>query len=352
MDIVPYVLLLLMLGVDLCINTRRSNNFMFFVLFVFSAIRYDVGFDYPGYIETIVSGSDWAINRFELGQKWLVLLSRQLFPQFFFIANSFIAIYFTRKAILRMSCDVSLAALTFLSFPLLYLHSFSIVRFWSALAIIVYASTLLQDKRYCFFSFLILVALCFHKGAIVGLLFIPLYLVRIPVWLNIAILCTSFVSGEFVLSQILSNNLPDNMFIERLVNYAESGQGSDGMRKIPYIFLFFDLILLIRLRRYALTDSTNYRNFTIYNIGVALMFLFGFQTTLSVRLSSPFICYLYALIPFVVKFKSTNVQFKDRIIYMLVYWVFCSSLFLYNVNIINSSLGRSQYLPYKIFFMQ
>ena len=92
MDIVPYVLLLLMLGVNLCINTRRSNNFMFFVLFVFSAIRYDVGFDYPGYIETIVSGSDWAINRFELGQKWLVLLSRQLFPQFFFIANSFIAI--------------------------------------------------------------------------------------------------------------------------------------------------------------------------------------------------------------------------------------------------------------------
>ena len=69
MDIVPYVLLLLMLGVNLCINTRRSNNFMFFVLFVFSAIRYDVGFDYPGYIETIVSGSDWAINRFELGQK-------------------------------------------------------------------------------------------------------------------------------------------------------------------------------------------------------------------------------------------------------------------------------------------
>lgn len=118
MDIVPYVLLLLMLGVNLCINTRRSNNFMFFVLFVFSAIRYDVGFDYPGYIETIVSGSDWAINRFELGQKWLVLLSRQLFPQFFFIANSFIAIYFTRKAILRMSCDVSLAALTFFEFPI------------------------------------------------------------------------------------------------------------------------------------------------------------------------------------------------------------------------------------------
>ena len=75
MDIVPYVLLLLMLGVNLCINTRRSNNFMFFVLFVFSAIRYDVGFDYPGYIETIVSGSDWAINRFELGQKWLVFIT-------------------------------------------------------------------------------------------------------------------------------------------------------------------------------------------------------------------------------------------------------------------------------------
>ena len=76
MDIVPYVLLLLMLGVNLCINTRRSNNFMFFVLFVFSAIRYDVGFDYPGYIETIVS--DFDINRFDQGQKSIVHQSRQI----------------------------------------------------------------------------------------------------------------------------------------------------------------------------------------------------------------------------------------------------------------------------------
>lgn len=83
MDIVPYVLLLLMLGVNLCINTRRSNNFMFFVLFVFSAIRYDVGFDYPGYIETIVSGSDWAINRFELGQNGWSFYPDNYFPNFF-----------------------------------------------------------------------------------------------------------------------------------------------------------------------------------------------------------------------------------------------------------------------------
>lgn len=349
METLPYILILIILGVNLKVNTKISNDFVFFVIFLFSALRYEVGFDYMSYSNTIINGADYEINRFEPMQKVIALVSRNTFPQLFFIVNSFISVYFTKWTIQKISKDVSLSLLTFFSLPLLFTQSLSIVRFWSALAVILYASTLLPSKKYIAATFLFMMSLTLHAGAIVALLFIPLYLTRFPVWVNIAILLFGFIGGEVVLSVILSKVLPSNLFTEELLMYAQR-IGPDGMKKIPYLFLLVDILAYFKICKKE-TDAVLYKQFTIYNVGVSLMFLFSFQTTFSIRFASPFLCYILAIIPYLIEYKTNQKKLKGWNLLLIAYWLFCSAILIYNITIYNTTLGRSQYLPYKVFFM-
>ena len=347
---IPYILLLLLAGINLKTNTRLSNNLIYFYLFLLGAFRFEVGFDYMSYADIISNGTEFSVNRLEPAQKYLVLISRHFFPQLFFIVNSFISVYFTKWALQRLSNDVALSSITFITFPLLFLNSLNIIRFWSALAIVFYASTFLYEKKYIISLILFLISLTFHNGAIIGLLFFPLYALNIPLWLNLSILIFGFVGGEFMLSHVLERIVPSNVYSYKLLEYI-GREGPEGMNKIPYICLLFDVLTFIKAKQWN-KNQFPYKCFTIYNLGISLMFLFSFQTTLSIRISLPFICYLMILIPHLLEYKANGAKMKKNNLSILIYYSFCCALLIYNITIYNVSLGRSQYLPYKLFFLQ
>lgn len=346
-DSIPYIILFIFCALNIRKNTKSSNEMVFFVLFVFSALRCDVGYDYMGYSHTIKYGSEFEVNRLEIGERWLLLISRQYFPQLFFIVNSFISVFFTKKALEKLSPNVSISALVFLCFPNMYLNSMGVVRFWSAIAIVFYASTFLHEKKYIYYCIFQIIALLFHNAAIVGLFFVPLYLFRIPYWVNYAILAFGFIGGELVLGEILSGILPTNAYSDQLIRYAEIEVSESGMSKIPYFYLILDIILLIGFRRLRKSEIF-YKSLTIFNVGVAAIFLFSFQTTLSLRMSLPFLVYILILAAYVVKEPSKVMDYKSK---NLIFIILSFALMMYAIMIINATLGRSQYLPYKLFFL-
>lgn len=170
LETIPYLLILSILIANLSINTKKSNNFCFLILFVFSAIRFNVGYDYMSYYNILKYHSDY--DRFEFFEYILQQFSAKYYLPFFYIANSFITVYFVKWGVDKLSPNISVSAVAFLCMPLLYTHSFSIIRFWSAVAILFYASTFLKEKRWIVFSLLWLLSMGFHSSAIIGIIFI------------------------------------------------------------------------------------------------------------------------------------------------------------------------------------
>lgn len=344
----PYTLVFL-LGV-FCIknNIRSGSNIIFFSLFILSAIRYNIGYDYMTYMDIILFGKDYAVDRFEPLERWILILARESFPQIFFIINSFICVYFVKLSVDRLSPNIAVSALAFFCFPNMFLYSLGVVRYWSAIAVLLYASTFLKEKKILPYMALLILSILLHKSAVIGILFIPLFYIRIHWLINIGILIFGFFGGEFILKEILTGVFPENDYTFKLVEYANKDLGS-GMTKIPYLFLGFDLLVLFGCQKMLKSSKGFYQLVSIYNFGVVIMFLFSFQNTLSMRLSLPFLVYSIYIIAYIINNRiSSLLTYKSK---LLVFELFSFIIMFYTISIFNENLGKSQYLPYEIFFI-
>lgn len=361
LDTIPYLLLLGLLMINMKINSKASNNLCFLIIFIFSAIRYNVGFDFMMYFDILKN--DPYYDRFEFFEYLLQRLAAETYIPLFFIINSFITVYFVKWAIENMSANVSISLFAFFCIPLLYTHSFSIIRFWAGVSILFYGSTFLFKKKWIHFAIFYVISIFFHGSMIVGILFVPLILFDISRIVNIIFLIISFIGGEFVLSHILQGSLMDYKLLggDRFMRYANLGITGDAMTKLPYIYLAIDIIFLILWPRTAkrhnktsgktLKDrnsATCKKYITLYNLGVCILFLLSFDTTLNTRLCRPFLVYIILLIPLILqRFRRQNRQLAT-----FAFTLAASALFLYTITIYNDTLGKSEYLPYRIIFLE
>ena len=155
----PYLFVLLMFPI-ICVSIKDkglATKFFFVLLFLISALRYDVGWDYLNYLE-IIGNSGNGLMVFELLEHKVCEFSNNIdFPQFFFIFNSLTTCFFFYKGIALMSKNKMLSSYVFLCMPFYFLTSLSIVRFALALSIVFYAlARLLHNKKILQFVFLIL----------------------------------------------------------------------------------------------------------------------------------------------------------------------------------------------------
>lgn len=120
------------------------------IIFVFSAFRYNVGWDYEQYYWTIVYNLDTNIvSRGELLTIGLVELSRNLgIANIYFFLNSFLTIFLVALVIDNYSKDKWMSILVFIAFPLFFLNSLSVIRFFSALAIVFFFNKIYKRKEF------------------------------------------------------------------------------------------------------------------------------------------------------------------------------------------------------------
>ena len=346
---IPYIIVLIITLANCLINTRLSNNFVFIILFLFSACRYDVGYDYASYMDIMWRNDDFQLDRMELIERYLLYLSINLkFYQLFFIVNSAVVFFCVKRFVQKNSINVAISYLVFLCMPLMLTQSYSIVRHWSALAVILYASTFLFEKKYITYGALCLLSVGFHNVGYIGFLLLPMVIFNLNLKWNIIILIISFFAGE-LLKVWLNDTLSgvDLYISNKFINYLENEEGESGLSRIPYVFLFFDIIYLFALNYNHEVGSKIWSIATIYNIGCCLMFLFKAQVTLSLRFSTPFIAFIIVLFPhFLVKPLLNN---KWMAIKYLTAIILLCGLFIITISIYNGSIHRSQYLPYRTF---
>ena len=342
--LLPYILLLFLSMINISVNSKVSNTLMAILLFLFAALRYDVGYDYMNYADVVKSEQIFNMEFFEA--LIIELCHKQNSPQLFFVINSFITVFCVYWAAIKKSPNVAITLFAFLCLPLLYLHSMSIVRFWTALSMVFLASTYLLDKRYLLFIVINILAIGFHNAAIVGFLFLPLSFVKLNKNINLSILAASFVLSALIRSFVSQFTESDNLFAMAFLDYANADEGVSGFSRLPYVFLVFDLYFLLGTRRAQLRHPELSKFIDIYNIGCCVMFLLVFQPTLSSRLSRFFIVYVIFIAPYIISERGKLNITEKRVAFYFI----CSFLYIFMLTIFNKSLNRYEYLPYQLFF--
>lgn len=268
-----YIILFLLVSSLLYFQKKTSNNkygkYVFIILFLVSAFRFDVGYDFMMYWDFLTSTAiDFKTlhnGNFEFGNILLFKISRLLdIPQFFFISTSFIiitSIYITLK---NYSADFSISTLFFLALPIFFFNSLGIVRQFVAISIVFYGVRYLLSKEIIKFFLIVLLASLFHKSAFVSLILPIMFLQRIKFSLlfYIAALLISFF-GSNLIAFAASLVLPE--YYVKFYITQNLGIGGDKLLLLFQLIAF--IFLLIPLKKLK-TTSIFYLN--SFYLGVAI----------------------------------------------------------------------------------
>ncbi|ENW94380.1 EpsG family protein [Acinetobacter dispersus] len=318
------------------INIDYYYYFFIFALFCLSAFRYGVGWDYYQYYWTIVANIETNIvGRGEFATIALIDFSRDIgVPNFYFFINSFITIFLISYTIHKFSVNKWASIFIFICFPLFFLNSLSVVRFFSALAIVFYAFRYINSKEFIKFALLVYVASMFHASAIIAILMyffskVNLTLFRVIVLCVLAILTSKFVNV------IVVNYFP---------KYAVYTEDS-GVREGTLAIYFFALILFFTLffvRKINMNEVSKLY-FNCFVFGFLIYISFYGQGSMSHRLSLFGTIFSVLLLPHVLCFFK-----KNKELYLIIYicfYVFLTFMFFYLINV-----SAETYLPYRTIF--
>ena len=192
-------------------GTRRSFcnrlylQFIFWILFLCSALRFDIGNDYRQYTQTAHEAFVGGYVVTEVGFNWLVKIIYTVFGgeyyEIVFAVFAFVTLIFFLKAFYEQSVDFSFSYFLFMMFGL-YFQTYNTVRYYLALAIVLYAMRYVFQKDWIKFVFWILLASLFHKSV---LLTIPVYWIASFAWkrwmiiAGIAVSAGCFLAKDIVL---------------------------------------------------------------------------------------------------------------------------------------------------------
>lgn len=348
-NFLPYFILLVVVFV-LCFFKFNKFNLRATVvlIFIFSAIRYNVGYDYVDYYHAIEYEMINSLYRFEPIQKLIVYLSQATsFTPLFFIINSFITIFFLYKGlkILQLE-DMGMSLFLYVCFPLFYIQSFSVIRFMSALSVAFCAFAFLQKKRHVISLLLIIAAINLHYSSGICLLFFLFDKLKISRNINVILLIFSFFVS-FYMEQVLLKITSNNQLIINLQNYAQYGD-TEAFGVLPYILQLFNVLNLIFYNKLTMYDERSKKYIFFYSIGCFFMQVFSFEPTLSSRLSRFFLVFLILIIPYY------KYLFKDKIVFrfitFLLFAILFTQQFIINTLSFLKGLSFNSYFPYQTIF--
>lgn len=306
------------------------------ILFCISAFRFNVGWDYGAYYETIKYNLTTNIEgRDEYATIFLIELSRLTgIVNLFFFVNSFICIFVIYKTIKTYSMDPWLSLIFFICFPLFFLNSLSIIRFFTALALTFYGFKFIEGKKPIKYLCLILLASLFHKSAILAAVFYFARYIKLGTAKLVPILLLIPVLGSLI------NNLVIKYFPKYAV-YTETTNIQEGTKAIIFFIMIAFLALILR-KKITYNDEKATIYFNIFFMGIVIYLMFFTQGTMGHRLSLFGTIYVLLLVP---KMISLFKQEIERVFLKFTFYVLLIVMFLYILN-----NGATTYIPYQTIF--
>jgi hypothetical protein len=315
----------------------------FILIFIFCALRFDIGYDYSMYYELIGGNIKYytdQINRIEYLSRQLILFSSYIgFYQFFFIVTSFIITYFFYKSIKENSKDRWLSTIIFVGFPLFFFMSLSVVRQFMAIAIIFYSFKFLKQRE--FWKYLAIIILCFfiHKSSILAL---PAYFIY-GNFINKKIIVLIYLLGFFS-SKILVFFI--ELTSERYSIYLGEIQG-DGGSLILIFFQLLGLLLLPLVYNFRDKDDKDFNFYLLtYFIGLFIWASLSKFGHAGIRGGLYYMSFTILLIPHLKnKIKEYKIV-RDSIA------IICFLFFFVNLYIGSKHRVKDSNLPYQTYFFK
>jgi len=325
---------------------------VFLLIFIFTAIRFNVGYDYATYYSIISDATlenSFATERFEFFNVVLINIARFLnFTQLYFIVTSLIMYGLIIITIKRKSISPQISVWVLIGFPLFYMQSLSIIRQWVALAIIFYGIGYLETGKYVRFTILTVLATLWHETAFVAILLIPLSMLNLSRKLNLFILAMSPILYFILPPIIIGLNLD---FLLKAQEYIENevGQGNANT-KIIFLATFFGIFNLLFYDKITKGERFPKLLLTYYNVGVMFFVTFQQFGFIGARGGSYFLIFLILLFPY---YKNVFYLFKPQLfkgmIQLIMILLFFISLFVSHNDFESKSSLIDPYTPYKIF---
>lgn len=350
LDLFPYFALYTLTLYSAIKNNRIIYQLCFIFVLLFSSLRYGIGYDYFNYVEII---EDYNVKYFS-SIEWLsqifYFIAQKTHIQVFFAINSFICLFPIYFLSIKFSSSPALVFFAYVTIPLFFLESLSIIRYSSALSLFLLAYYYLGKKEYFKYILLSVIAGGIHTTGYLALSLPLLTLYRNNKVVNIIIFCLGGIFHIVPMIQIVDLLPNSEHFIYlKLYRYMTNIEPQSGMMSIAVFAIgLFNLLCWNRLIKLS---SENEKYMLLYNIGIFCWGLFSFNKTLSLRISSYFLIFVIFLIPMYI-FMFKNKRKSSSVVYLFLSLYFLSS-FLINIRGYNASLyNRVSYLPYQTIFNQ
>lgn len=313
-----------------------SITISFFILFLFLGIRYNVGFDYsytyvPQYYN-IIRGNN---THFEF---LFVCLNK--FVYFFFdnvdwvfIISAFITVFIVYNVICKRVNNIVLGIFLYIG-TRMYLYSFTQVRQYIAIAIFLYASKYIVEKKMYRYFFWIIIASLIHKTAI---LYIPVYFVRniklsrrkYMIVAVIAVFCAPIIS-------ILYNYVGNYLYGWYISNEIGLGNSSIVMGVINLFVIILSILFYNNV-------NTNIENRILLNIQLIAWIIFATTQSLneSYRIVALFMYISILLIPKI--YESIKNKNNKKVVMITIIILFSLCIYVYLKN-------DTSMIPYRTIF--
>lgn len=316
-------------------KSRRAAWYMAGVIFVISAMRYNVGFDYETYFLWASNGIDsyQELTMEPLSKKMLEFALHSREPQLFFVLSSLIVVGLFSYSYIRCSQLPALSLLAFFCMPLLFISSLGIIRQYMAAAVIFFALTVLQNRPKSALAIILLAGLLHYSAWIMILLWPFLRCFERPVatgWFLVALISAPFLSS--ILVSVISPYLP-------LYSHYFQSDINSGLKLILFYYVVVVGILWLRYRGAAIPD----RPLNLLMLGVVLYGLFGPINQVVGRIAYFFMPFVALLLP------NCIALFKPSVFARFLAVFFLAGMLILQLNIAATNPEKDPYQPYRVY---
>lgn len=301
LDFFPYLLVLfLLLSVSKSNKSNRlKSQYAFYIIFIFSAIRYGVGFDYYTY-QSMVFGDvdDFLVESLEPLSLLLIRFASKTHFQILFVASSFVTFYPIYRICRKYSINPAYSLLILYLMPFIYFECISAIRNAMAYGLVFFSFKYLYEKKHLRYIVVMMCAIMFHKSAVIGFLLYPMVLLGQKNTRSIHII---IYIGSFFLSVVVGRYISQYAMYLSVLSKVESyvNHESSGGTLLTLLINCFNIFNFIYWNKLKNLNAANYLFLSIVSVGVCLWNIFlPLDFTLASRFSTFFILFDILIIPY------------------------------------------------------
>lgn len=350
---IPYIviyiyLLILLLPFRPCLlKVKPILLFTFFLFFLFSGVRYNVGMDYDNYNEifNVLRGGEnffgHSVDRLEPITLLLIKIVELLGVdnQFIFLIYAFFTLGGIFYFIDKLSPYKELSVFIFFTVGIFYFSTFNGIRQWLALSFFLVASVSYLDGKIKRSVFFIIIAFFAHYSAVFIVFCFPFLFTR---WRFYVFFLFSVIAFSFsqVILYIISYT-PYSIYMEN-IRFSQSGDPF-------FLFVYFSILLFFPISFRYFNRAHHIDQSVIFLLNMCLLscvsflilFFMGVDFLTSMRLNMYFQMQLIILIPvFLLRIKDYEIKFS-----FLVFILFFLSFVFYKTIFINGQ--KYKLVPYQ-----